>query len=478
MNKYPDYFTEYTIPNFKNTNIKHEYNDYLSKILPSPIKNKNRIQILQNIFNYFLDGKEFILYQKYQQKYGQNMSSNFVIPYYDEYNKKIVDMVILCNPNDCMRIAKEHFNKIPNLKMMMADSIISTTNIDHWKIQRKHFIDPFIPHTSLKKIMPISEERAIYFSNYLQKHLNQQVDINDLFLHETQAQLQLALFGVNNNFQEKYNKKIRLAFNTIGKKGFIRDITFKFIEKIKNDEFNGPLAKSLKNSPQQTDTELYGNIILFLFAGHDTTGHTLSWLMFELCKNQHYQLKLQQEIDNFWKYKGNNQVLLEDFKHLDFMNKCIFETLRLYPAVANGTYRIIDTDIKILNKYNKKVIIPKGTYIQIPNFFRHRNDTLWEKPNTFNPYRTFNNDECWHNGFSAQNPESYRYSPFMYNSRSCLGKHFAQIEMRLILLHIFKKYHFTLSPKQKINNIEYNRGTMGPKNGLKVIINKRIISKL
>ena len=29
----------------------------------------------------------------------------------------------------------------------------------------------------------------------------------------------------------------------------------------------------------------YGNMLIVLFAGHDTTGHTMTWLLFELARN-------------------------------------------------------------------------------------------------------------------------------------------------------------------------------------------------
>ena len=35
------------------------------------------------------------------------------------------------------------------------------------------------------------------------------------------------------------------------------------------------------------------NILLFAFAGHDTTGHTLTWLLFELCRHPQYKQKLK-----------------------------------------------------------------------------------------------------------------------------------------------------------------------------------------
>lgn len=473
--KYPDYFTEYKMPNIKTNNIK--YNKELYKLFPTPIKNNNNREILYRIFTYFVHGVEYKLFQKYQEEYANDytLSANIVIPYYDEHYDMITDIVLLCDPRDCQRIAKTHIQKSPHFRPVTVDSIISTKDNSHWKKQRQCLIDTFNPITSLKHIVPISQDRAKKCSNLLWKlhKENYDININDFFLNETQAQLQLALFGVDNDFQEKYNKKIRNAFATDGYPGFIRNITFKFIQKIYNKEFNGPVSKILREYEKETDTELYGNIIILLFAGHDTTGHTLTWLIFELCKNMEYQKKVQEEVKEFWKYNGDKIIDINDFSRLKFLNLCISEIMRLYPAVADGSHRQLEFDDYIHGKENKLVLVPKGTYIQIPNIFRHRNPILWDRPLKFNPYRKFKDSEIWTGDkFSGINPESERYSPFMYNTRSCLGKYFAQIEMRLILLYIMKDYTFILSPKQQKYDIEFNQGTMGPRDGLLVNIIK------
>ena len=42
----------------------------------------------------------------------------------------ITDMIVLCDPNDCMNIAKNNVNKAPYFKLFFTDSVISTTDVD------------------------------------------------------------------------------------------------------------------------------------------------------------------------------------------------------------------------------------------------------------------------------------------------------------------------------------------------------------
>ena len=50
---------------------------------------------------------------------------------------------------------------------------------------------------------------------------------------------------------------------------------------------DGPLSKLFKNNDSLE--KKIGNMLLFTFAGHDTTGHTMTWLIYELCKHPHHK---------------------------------------------------------------------------------------------------------------------------------------------------------------------------------------------
>jgi cytochrome P450 len=59
------------------------------------------------------------------------------------------------------------------------------------------------------------------------------------------------------------------------------------------------------------------------------------------------------------------------------MTCSIMETLRLWTSIPNGTNRELQHDEYILGKNDKKIKVKKGTYVQIPNWTRHRNPLLW-----------------------------------------------------------------------------------------------------
>ena len=394
--------------------------------------------------------------------------SNICLPLLHQWEDKprIENIVIINHPKDAERICKNHVKKTPIFKSFLHDSIISTTDNDDWKEQRSMMNMAFIPNISLKHIFPISQKRAQLCTELLKQrsdHYTQSVNMSDFFLNETQAQLQLSMFGFSDEFQETTNQKIREAFAGIDV-GYTDIFTEKGLEETQTSK--GPLSQVFDVNEDLSKNK--GNMLIFAFAGHDTTGHTLTWLLYELCKEPKYKQELIHEIDKYW--SRHEEVSYDTFHELPFMTQCITETLRMWPALANGTYRELESEEVISGIDGDPVTIPKGTYCQILNWTRHRNRELWgSDADTFHPHREFLDSEIWsHKGFGTYNVSSERFSPFTYGPRNCIGKNFSHMEMRLILVNLFKDYDFRLSPEQEEFSqspefVGVNLFTMGPK---------------
>lgn len=333
-------------------------------------------------------------------------------------------------------------------------------------------------------------------------------------LNETFAQLYLAMFGFEEKFVEKVNVPFRRAMAGRHLPGFVP----RFVDEIarrrrfREQQYasrdpartpqcparprgmsaddsgpkpqvcpakeGGPLFKMFAESGFDKPVN-NGNTLIFSFAGHDTTGHTLTWLVFELCKHPRYQETLRAEVDAFWARRGyvRNSTRnppsatlfgYEDLQELRFMTRVITETLRLWPAVANGSFRQLQFEDTITGRGGKPVTLPAGTFVQIQHWTRHRNPDLWgEDCNEFNPYRDFEGDEIWnHDVFRAYNPASHRFAPFTHPPRDCIGKNFAQLEMRTILLHIIRDFRFELAEPTRSHDpnryLGINYGTLAP----------------
>ena len=394
--------------------------------------------------------------------------SNIAFPLLHQWHgsPRIDTLVIINHPDDAQRICKRHVKKTPIFKSFLYDSLISTTDNDDWKAQRSTMNMAFLPILSLQKIFPKSQQRAHLCMDVLRQmsdSYTKPVNMSEFFLSETQAQLQLSMFGFSNEFQEGTNKQIRDAFSGIDV-GYTDTFASHALDEMKTSQ--GPLSQIF--DPSDDEFKQKGNMLLYAFAGHDTTGHTLTWLLYELCRHPRYKQELIQEIDAYWSRHPTETY--ESFHELPFMTRCLMETLRLWPALANGTYRELETEETIQGIDGQPVQIPKGTYCQIINWTRHRNPELWGSDvSTFNPHREFHDSEIWdHAGFGMYHVASDRFSPFTYGPRNCIGKNFSHMEMRLILLNLFKSYDVSLSEVQQrflgtTPSPEVNLFTMGPK---------------
>jgi len=372
--------------------------------------------------------------------------------------------------------------------------------------------EAFMPLSSLSKVFDVSVARAQVAKALMAKASGEGhnvVDASEFFLNEAMAQLQLGLFGMDAEFDERTNEPLRKVFaGTFGDRqkgieflgGFALELIKEMKEGTEEGRFTkpnnqsgvtvtGPVSNIVSSNPEDMETT-FGNALIFAFAGHDTTGHTMTWLTYELARHPACQRKVQEEADAMFTVLVREQRQMEyrDCRLLPYLSRCIAETLRLWPAVPNGTFREIQYDDYCQGENGEQVKLPKGTYVQVATLMRHRNPELWgDDVLEFNPDREFETDEVWGgDAFQGYNPSTKRYSPFTYPPRDCMGKNFAQMEMRTILSHIYSSFTFELAAgtaevsreapvgevKQAVEtgggrrhiNMGVNRGTMGPRN--------------
>lgn len=129
----------------------------------------------------------------------------------------------------------------------------------------------------------------------------------------------------------------------------------------------------------------------------------MSWAIMELARHPRFQQKLQKEIDTHLAACGGFAKLeYKDLFKFEFLTLVVNETLRLWPVVASGTFRLLEDDMEILGHK-----VPKNTIISFPHILLHHDKAVWgEDAETFNPERK------WF-------PDSF--TPFTISPRDCLG---------------------------------------------------------
>ena len=165
-----------------------------------------------------------------------------------------------------------------------------------------------------------------------------------------------------------------------------------------------------------SEKQMRDELMTLIFAGHETTAHTLTWAWYLLAKNRDKLRKAQQEIDE---KVGGRPIGVDDLRALPYLEMCLKESLRRLPAVWIYA-REAKTELHVAG-YR----IPKGAILAISPLAIGRNEKYYDKPLEFRPER-------WTRDFERHLPRG-AYVPFAAGPRVCLGKQFAMMEMRIVL---------------------------------------------
>lgn len=80
-------------------------------------------------------------------------------------------------------------------------------------------------------------------------------------------------------------------------------------------------AKDPETGAGLSDEVIRDNVITFLFAGHDTTAHSMAFTVYELTQNQPILKRLQEELD---RVLGDNDMPdANQFKDLEYLDMII-----------------------------------------------------------------------------------------------------------------------------------------------------------
>lgn len=179
-------------------------------------------------------------------------------------------------------------------------------------------------------------------------------------------------------------------------------------------------AQDPETGKRLSDEEICDELIIFMFAGHDTTATTLTHALWELGHHPEHQDRVAAEVAAL----PDRPLTPDDIPRLEYTVQVIRESLRLCPPAPTGT-RMACQDVEV-GGYR----VPKGTMLVVGRMAVQRDPRLWDDPLTFDPGR-----------FSPENFKAldrWQYIPFGGGPRSCIGDHFAMLEVTLALATIIR----------------------------------------
>jgi cytochrome P450 len=201
------------------------------------------------------------------------------------------------------------------------------------------------------------------------------------------------------------------------------------------------------------DHHIRDEVMTLLFAGHDTTTSTISFLFHELARNPHELRLLLDERDAVLgdREPGFADLMGGGLPRLDLV---LDETLRLYPAAWIGPRR----SAKPFELAGVRV--PAGVPVSYSSWASHHLPDVWGDPEAFRPDR-----------FAPDARDAIpkgAYIPFGGGSRTCIGMRFGQLEIKAIVTRILRD--FTLDLQGGFRLTIRQMPTIGPRDGMPVIV--------
>lgn len=204
-----------------------------------------------------------------------------------------------------------------------------------------------------------------------------------------------------------------------------------------------------ENNEGMSDQQLRDQLMMLLFAGHDTTAIAISWALYWIHLYPEVKEKLLAELDSSADFNDPMSIY-----KLPYLTAICQETLRINPVAMLTFPRETVEPVELLgHKLAPKTIVWGCIYLL------HQREDLYPSPREFKPER-----------FLERQYSPYEFMPFGGGVRRCIGDALAQYELKLAIATILKNYDLTLTENTPVKAVR--RGlVLNPQTGVKMIFN-------
>jgi cytochrome P450 len=205
-----------------------------------------------------------------------------------------------------------------------------------------------------------------------------------------------------------------------------------------------------------SDRQIRDEVMTLLFAGHDTTTSTVSFMFYELARQPQLVARLLAEQDAMF-VDGRPSAAQLVSGELPQLEMVVEETLRKYPPAWIGPRRALETF-----EFEGHTV-PARAFVNYCSWASHHLPDVFSEPDEFRPER-FTPEA------RAALPKG-AYVPFGGGSRTCIGMRFGQLEVRAIASMILARATLALPADFELQIRQMP--TISPKHGLPLQVRPR-----
>uniref|UniRef100_A0A452SNS2 Cytochrome P450 2W1 n=1 Tax=Ursus americanus TaxID=9643 RepID=A0A452SNS2_URSAM len=198
----------------------------------------------------------------------------------------------------------------------------------------------------------------------------------------------------------------------------------------KNDPRSLIDAFLVRQQEVMVDENLVALVSNLFAAGTETTASTLRWALLLMMRYPEVQKKVCDEIT---KVVGSAQPRIAHRTQMPYTDAVIHEVQRFANILPTSLPHATTTDVMFKNYY-----IPKGTEVITLLTSVLRDQTQWEKPDTFNPEHFLSS--------TGKFIKKEAFMPFSLGPRMCAGESLAKMELFLFFTSLMQKFIFQPPP--------------------------------
>ena len=202
-------------------------------------------------------------------------------------------------------------------------------------------------------------------------------------------------------------------------------------------------GKDKDDNRMMTRDEMKDNILNLIFAGHDTTYASISTLLYHLSENPDAMEALADEVSTLIEPLNSDEL-----KNAPVLNACIHESWRMDPPVLGSFRKVANTDLE-----HKGYTFEKGQTFNYSILMATTDESLYKNHDQFNMKRFLPKEHPLYEpkDDSGIDPLAGRtnYPIFGGGTHVCLGKAFAQLELRVLAARMLKHYQVEVRNPKK-----------------------------
>ncbi|VVC91629.1 cytochrome P450 4g15 [Leptidea sinapis] len=195
------------------------------------------------------------------------------------------------------------------------------------------------------------------------------------------------------------------------------------------------LLESAQGGVVISDEEIKEQVDTIMFEGHDTTAAGSSFFLSAMGIHQDIQEKVVDELDRIFG-DSDRPATFQDTLEMKYLERCLMETLRMFPPVP-VIARHLKQDVTLPSNGKK---IPSGATVIIATYKLHRREDIYPDPHKFNPDNFLPE--------RSANRHYYAFVPFSAGPRSCVGRKYAMLKLKIILSTILRNFRVVSDLKE------------------------------